>query len=142
MSVFMFNSGTWGSLLKSEFRYFEKRLHSLYRGLARGDIPELELRLWSNERVRAFVQLPSAGELLHGARLRYSVSLYSSGPRTLWTLIGAEKCWVQEIDEAHNWFFDQLKGYGPDGHGNPWRPDLHQWRKEDKCTLSKWGAQG
>jgi len=72
-----------GSLLKSEFRYFEKRLHSLYRGLARGDIPEVVLRLWSNERVRAFVQLPSAQEILHGARLRYSVSLYSSGPPTL-----------------------------------------------------------
>lgn len=83
MSVFMYNVGTWGSLLKSEFRYFEKRLHSLYRGLARGDIPEVVLRLWSNERVRAFVQLPSAQEILHGARLRYSVSLYSSGPRTL-----------------------------------------------------------
>lgn len=68
MAVFMYNVGTWGSLLRSELRYFEKRLYSLYRGLVRGDIPELELRPWSNDRVRAFVQLPSAVEILQIGR--------------------------------------------------------------------------
>ena len=127
MPIFEYNLGTWGPLQQGEFQYFAKRLHSFYRGLVRAEVQESELRLWNNDRVRAFLQLPSPQELLHGSRLRYSLSLYGSAPATLWTLIGCEGRWLSCWREAQLWFLDQLRGYGPDKNGNDWRPDLHSW---------------
>ena len=138
MSVFEYNLGTWGPLLQSEFRYFEKRLMAFYRGLARAEIAEEELRLWNNDRVRAHVQLPSATVILHGARLRYAISIYRSAPSTLWSLLSSEGNWIRALEEAQVWFFAQLKGYGPDRNGHEWRPDLHQWRMQDGASMSKW----
>lgn len=53
-------------------------------------------------------------------------------------MLDAEKCWVREIEEAHTWFFEQLKGHGADRQGNQWKPDLHKWRSEAGCSFSKW----
>ena len=138
MPIFEYNLGTWGPLQQGEFQYFSKRLHSLYRGLVRAEVHESELRLWNNDRVRAYLQLPSPQELLHGSRLRYSLSLYGSAPATLWTLIGCEGRWLACWREAQLWFLDQLKGYGPDKNGNDWRPDLHAWGLQNPKGMKKW----
>ena len=89
MSVLEFNLGTWGALQKGETNYAEKRLHGFYRGLASATVDEMTLRTWNNTKVRALVQMPSLQTLLHGARMRYSLSVYKSGPPTLWDLIQA-----------------------------------------------------
>ena len=138
MIIFEYNIGTWGRLLESELKYFSKRLHSFYRGLIRAEVPELELRLWSQDRVRAYVQLPGPQELLHCARMRYSLSLYSSAPDTLWTLVGCENRWLSLLREAHGWFFWQLRGYGPDSVGNEWRPNLHEWCLHAGKSMRSW----
>ena len=138
MLVFEYNLGTWGPLLKSEFRYFEKRLMAFYRGLARAEIGEEDLRLWNNDRVRAYVQLPSAMVILHGARLRYAISIYRTAPNTLWSLLSSERNWLCALEAAQVWFYEQLKGYGPDRHGHEWRPERHQWRMQDGASMSKW----
>ena len=138
MSIFEYNLGTWGPLSKGEFRYFSKRLFSFYRGLARAEVHETELRLWNQDRVRALLQLPSPQELLHGARLRYSLSLYGAAPDTLWTLVGCEGKWNGALVEAQGWFLQQLRGYGPDRNGHEWKPDLHQWGLNAGKSMRSW----
>ena len=138
MPIFEYNLGTWGPLQAGEFKYFSKRLNSFYRSLVRADVHECELRLWNQDRVRAYLQLPSPGELLHGARLRYALSLYRSPPDTLWTLVGCERKWYMQLVEAQDWFYQQLRGYGPDRSGHQWKPNLHDWRLQNGRSMSSW----
>lgn len=138
MSILEFNVGSWGKLQKGEFSYMEKRLHGFYRGLARATVGEDTLRTWNNYKLRAFLQLPDVQTLLHGARLRYSLSIYNSAPHTLWDLIRAEGQWHGLLIEAYAWFRYQLYGYGPDKSGHPWEPDLHEWSKSAPTSLRKW----
>ena len=138
MSVLEFNLGTWGPLHKGEANYAEKRLHGFYRGLARATVDEMTLRTWNNTKVRAFVQMPSLHTLLIGARMRYSLSVYNSGPPTLWDLIYAERDWHGQLLEGHLWFKQQLKGYGPDRSGHQWNPNLHEWSAQDSKSLRVW----
>ena len=138
MSVLEYNIGTWGCLTKGEVNYMRKRLYGYYRGLARATIGEDTLRTWNTDRVLAYVQLPDITTLLHGARLRYSLSVYSSGPRTLWDLIWAERQWHSLLREAYEWFNQQLVGYGPDRHGHKWEADIHEWSISGAASLRKW----
>ena len=138
MSVLEYNCGTWGRLQSGEIKYLEMRLHGFYRGLARATIPETTLRLWNNTRVRAFVQMPDAQTLLHGARLRYAISIYKSGPPTLWDLIRADGNWICMLQEAQEWFKQQLVGHGPDRHGHAWDPNLHEWCLSSPESLRSW----
>ena len=138
MSVLEFSLGTWGPLLKGETNYAEKRLHGFYRGLARATVDEATLRTWNNTKIRAFVQMPSLQTLLNGARMRYSLSVYNSGPPTLWDLIYAERDWHEQLLEGHDWFKQQLKGYGPDKSGHPWDPNLHEWSAHEAKSLRGW----
>ena len=80
--------------------------------LARATVDELELRTWNHQKVRAFVQMPDAQTLLHGSRLRYTISIYKSGPPTLWDLIKADGTWQGELQAGHLWFREQLRGHG------------------------------
>ena len=138
MSVLEYNIGTWGALLKSEEKLFNSKLMALYRGVARGEVPEEELRLWSHDRVRAFLKLLSATELLHGARMRYSISLYKSAPHILWHLIACEGRWLQQLHSAHEWLGAQLFGYGPDQDGHEWKADPHGWCVNGTANYRGW----
>ncbi len=138
MSVLEYNIGTWGALLKSEEKLFNSKLMALYRGVARGEVPEEELRLWSHDRVRAFLKLPSSKELLHGSRMRYSISLYKSAPPILWHLIACEGRWLKQLHEAHEWMGEQLFGYGPDADGHDWKPDPHGWCTKGTANYRGW----
>ena len=71
MSILEYNVGTWGRLSAGEWTYFRKRLMSLYRGLTRATVPEEQLRLWSHDRVLAFLRMPSPESVVHTATLRY-----------------------------------------------------------------------
>ena len=75
MSILEFNVGTWGKLNKSEWAYYKKRVMGLYRGLVRAEIPEEDLRVWSHDKILAFLRVPSPEVLLHVSRLRYMISL-------------------------------------------------------------------
>lgn len=138
LSVLEFNSGTWSKLKQSEMQYLDKRLHAFYRGLARATVDELELRTWNHQKVRAFVQMPDAQTLLHGSRLRYTISIYKSGPPTLWDLIKADGTWQGELQAGHLWFREQLRGHGPDRNGHQWDPDLHTWCITSPESLRGW----
>ncbi len=78
MSILEYNLGTWGKLSTGEWTYFRKRLMSLYRGVTRATVPEEQLRLWSHDRVLAFLRMPSPECVVHVARLRYLTSLWRS----------------------------------------------------------------
>ena len=138
MSVLSYNIGTWGRLLASELKYFKSKLYALYRGLVRCEVHEMELRTWSNDRILAFLRVPPAEVLLSAARLRYSTTLYSSAPDALWHLLAAEKTWLDQLRLDHEWFLDELRGYGPGPTGHPWAPDLHQWCQEGVKSLKPW----
>ena len=138
MAVLEYNVGTWGHLTKAEEKVFNSKLMGLYRGLARGEVKEPELRMWSNDRVRAFLQLPSGEDILHGARIRYSMSLHKSAPHLLWHLIACEKHWLHQLHRAHEWLYFNVFGYGPDSQGNAWQPDIHEWCMNGDRQLRTW----
>ena len=138
LSVLSYNVGTWGRLLASEMKYFKTKLYSMYRGMLRCEIGELDLRLWSNDRVLAALQLPTAEITLMAARLRYSTTLYTSAPDALWHLVGAESEWAGTLREAQSWLKEQLKGYGPGPSGHEWAPDLHAWCTEGVKGFKQW----
>ena len=138
MSVLSYNIGTWGKLLATEMKYFKSKLYALYRGLVRCEIHELELRTWSNDRILAFLRVPSAETLLSAARLRYSTTLYSSAPDALWHLLAVEQSWLEQLRSDQGWFLEELRGYGPGPSGHPWEPDLHQWCQEGVKNFKPW----
>ena len=70
LSILQYNIGTWYDLSQATFKYFRSKLYSMYRSLCRANIPEVELRLWNDDRILAFTDLPDAWTILHGARLR------------------------------------------------------------------------
>ena len=138
MSVLSYNIGTWGKLLASELSYFRTKLYGMYRGILRCEIPELDLRLWNNDRILARLGLPSVEVLLSSARLRYSTTLYSSAPDAVWHLLAAEGDWLEQLRQDYDWFLYQLAGYGPGPSGNPWSPDIHQWCMENLKSFKPW----
>ena len=138
MSILEFNVGTWGKLNKSEWAYCKKRVTGPYRGLARAEIPEEDLRLWSHDKILAFLRVPSPEVLLHVSRLRYMISLWNSAPATLLHLIGAEQSWLGELQESQHWMEEQLRGYGPDSNGHPWTPDWSGWRCGGGQAMKSW----
>ena len=138
MSILEYNTGTWGRLSVGEWTYFRKKVYALYRGIARATIPEEKLRIWNQDKVLAFLQLPSPEIIIHVSRLRFMTSLWRSAPNTLLHLIGAEGQWLQELQKSQAWMEDQLKGYGPDRHGHPWRPPWDLWKQEGGCSMKNW----
>ena len=138
LPILEFNVGTWSILSKGEWGYFSKRVMALYRGLARADIHEDDLRLWSHDRVLAYLQMPSPTIIIHVARLRYLTSLWRSAPGTLYHLIGAEKSWLGGLHESQEWLAEQLKGYGPDANGHPWTPDWQGWSHSGGGAMKSW----
>lgn len=56
----------------------------LYRVLARADVPEQQLRYWSDARVLAYLEVSSPQDILHEARLSYFASMIRSGPDELY----------------------------------------------------------
>ena len=138
LPILEFNAGTWSTMSKGEWGYYSKRVMALYRGLARADIHEDELRLWSHDRVLAYLQVPSPTVILHVARLRYLTSLWRSAPGTLYHLIGAEKRWLAELHESQEWLAEQLQGYGPDSNGHPWTPDWNGWSNGGSGAMKSW----
>ena len=123
---------------KTEFKYFKTKLHAMYRGLLRKEIPEEELRLWSTEKVLSKVCLPDAATVLLESRLRYALTLYKPGPPSLWQMILVEKKWLLGLQEAYHWFLEGLRGYGPNKHGVPWNPDLHEWMLHQGHSFKPW----
>ena len=138
MSILEYNVGTWGRLSAGEWTYFRKRLMSLYRGLTRATVPEEQLRLWSHDRVLAFLRMPSPECVVHAARLRYMMSLWRSAPSTLLHLVGAEGKWLAELQESQLWMAEELRGYGPDAHGHPWTPAWEQWKQTGGGGMKGW----
>ncbi len=81
LSILQYNIGTWYDLNSVAFKYLRSKLYNMYRSLCRATIPEDELRLWNDGRMLAFIELPDVATMLHGARLRYSMSLGRSAPQ-------------------------------------------------------------
>ena len=138
LSIVKFNTGTWPMLSDSEFGYFRSKIYKMYRGIARSVVGEEEQRSWNDDRMLAFMILPSAQCLLHEARLSYMVSVLSTGPEILKRLAAGEKHWLQAVRNAGDWLHRQLRGLGPDKYGNLWDPDLESCAKENPKQFKKW----
>lgn len=52
--------------------------------------------------------------------------------------IASEEDWLTQLRADHEWFLEQLKGYGPGPTGNPWTPVLHQWCTESVKSFKPW----
>ena len=137
-SIMEFNAGTWSGLSKGEWAYFNKRILNMYRSIARATIKEEELRLWSNDRILAYLQVPSPEVIVNVARLRYMISLHRSAPKTLWHLIGAEGGWLSHLHQSQYWMESHLMGYGPDKSGHDWKPAWTLWLDQGGDTLKSW----
>ena len=138
LSILRYNMGTWPRLTGKCWTYFQSRVMAMYRGLARTTVKENDLRYWNNDKILAFVELPSPAVLLHDSRLRYSLSLIRSGPQHLWSLLTAEREWLSLLRESIDWMQSQLTGYGPDRYGNQFAPDWNQWFREQPQAIKGW----
>ena len=138
MAIMEYNIGTWSKLSKGEWSYFNKRVLNMYRGIARATIKEEDLRMWSHDKLLAYLQLPKPEAIVHVSRLRYLISVYNSGPETLWHLIGVEKKWLAEVQESLYWMECNLKGYGPDQSGHEWRPAWSSWFENGGRAGKSW----
>ncbi len=123
MSILRYNLGTWPHLHPRCFAHFRKKVFAMYRGLVRATIPEMELRVWNNDKILEFVGLPDPQTILHEARLRYSITLLQHGPSMLWHLLNVEQGWLRALREDIYWMDGQLQGYGPDRYGNGFNMD-------------------
>ena len=137
LSILRYNMGTWPRLTGKCWTYFQSRVMGMYRGLVRTTIKEHDLRYWNYDKILAFVELPSPAVLLHDSRLRYSLSLIR-GPQHLWSLLVAEREWLELLRESIDWMQSQLVGYGPDRYGNQFAPDWNQWFREQPQAIKGW----
>lgn len=137
-SVLTFNAGTWPQLSQTEHKYFQTRLYSMYRSLARATVPEQELRLWNHRRLLAFVEMPSAQLLLRSHRLRFALTLGKSAPTEIWHLLATEQNWLGLLRSDFEWMQAQLQGWGPDKHGNKFLLDMDHMIKHPSRAASTW----
>ena len=138
LSIVRYNTGTWGILSKAEEKYFVSRLMAMYRSLLRAEIPDTTLRYWNNNMVLKAVGLAEPLQLLHEARLSFVVSMFRSGPPSLWGLAAIEKSWLSSIRQAKCWMHEQIKGCGPDRFGNLWSPNYAQEAQERPDSFKRW----
>ena len=138
MSILRYNLGTWSQLHPKCFAYFRKKIFAMYRGLARATIPEMELRLWNNDKILEYVGLPDPQTILYESRLRYSITILQHGPSMLWHLLAVEEGWLTELREAIHWMDGQLRGYGPDRFGNPFSIDWDVLFREKPTAGRNW----
>ena len=138
LSILRYGMGSWPRLTGKSWLYFQSRIMALYRGLLRPTIPDPELRMWNNDRILAYLDLPSPSTLLHDSRLRYSLSLLRHGPQQLWYILLAEHEWLELLSESIAWMQEQLIGYGPDRYGHPFTPDWDKWFREQPQAVKGW----
>ena len=138
LSILRYNLGTWPYLKPKEMDYFSARLLSMYRCLARPTVGADDLRIWNNDRVISYLELPTPSVILQEAVLRYGISLYHSGPKMLWLLLGVEGEWLQRFRDAVAWMQSNLRGYGPNKLGQPFAPDWEAWFRQNNEAVKSW----
>ena len=111
LSILRYNLGTWPILQERDWKLYHGAVLSLYRVLARADIPEQQLRYWSDARVLAYLEVSSPMDILHEARLSYFASMTRSGPEELWSICQANTDWYQGIEAAFGWLEWNTAGY-------------------------------
>ena len=90
--------------------YYQNAVMQLYRGLARAAVPFDEPQEWSNERVLAFLEVPSPQALLHASRLRYLGALWIGAPAIVWWMHHMEKSWFVALGKAFEWLGHNTAG--------------------------------
>ncbi len=138
LSILQYNMGTWYGLTNTEHKYLRSKLYGMYRGLCRAQIPDPELRLWNDAKVLSYLALPDVQTLLHGARLRYSLSLGRSAPSDLWHILALEQKWLAALRDSQEWFMQQVRGFGPAKDGSEVRFDLNHSIRSGGKHLGRW----
>ena len=138
LSILQYNIGTWYDLSPAALKYLRSKLYSMYRSLCRATIPEQDLRLWNDERVLAYIALPDVRILLHGARLKYSLSLGKSAPKDLWYILAVEGKWLQALRQSLDWFGAQTRCFGPLKTGAPLVFDFNHSIRSGGALFSRW----
>eukprot|EP00434_Breviolum_minutum_P033050 symbB.v1.2.029238.t1/scaffold3175.1/size97379/5 len=111
LSILRYNLGTWPILQDRDWKLYHGAVMSLYRVLARADVPEQQLRYWSDARVLAHLEVSSPQDILPEARLSYFASMIRSGPDELWSIAQANTPWYQGIEAAFGWLEWNTAGY-------------------------------
>ena len=111
VSVLLFGSGTWATLLEGSFRLFSGALISLYRQLIR--IKVHAEQHWTRRQICVAVQLPLPQHLLHIERLRFVCMLARSGPPALWAALRYDDEYVAALRAAATWMYGHVQGTCP-----------------------------
>lgn len=111
LSILRYNLGTWPTLGFRDWQCYHGAIMKMYRGIARAETQEEELRYWTDGQVCAYVGAPSPQVLLHEARLSYFASLVRSGPKELWALCHNNGPWYEAIEKAFEWLNYNTAGY-------------------------------
>ena len=94
--------------------------------------------MWNDERVLAYIALPDIWTPLHGARLKYSISLGKSAPKDLWYILAIEGKWLQSLRNSLDWFSAQTQGLGPSKTGAPLVFDFNYSIRHGGAHFSRW----
>ena len=101
MSVLLYGSGTWATLLDGSYRLFVGAVMSLYRQLIR--IKRHAEQHWTRNQICSAVQLPLPQHLLHVERLRFMCLLAQTGPPALWAALRYDAEYVDGLRRAAEW---------------------------------------
>ena len=111
LSILRYNLGTWPILGSRDWQCYNGAIMRMYRGIARAEIQEEDLRYWTDGQVCAYIGAPSPQVLLHEERLSYFASLVRSGPRELWALCHHNGQWYEAVEKAFEWLNFNTAGY-------------------------------
>ena len=107
-SVLRWNYGAWPALDIHAYNRYSSTTLLLAKKICYADQRKEEVWTRSARRVMADLCMSSPQEALHVARLGFYTTAIHTAPDCVWTMIAAERSWINQVDEAMQWMWQQL----------------------------------
>lgn len=107
-SVLRWNYGAWPALDSDAYNRYSSTTLILAKKICYADNRKEEVWSRSARRVMADLSMSSPQEALHVARLSFYTTAIHTAPDCVWVMIAAERSWINQVDEAVQWMWQQL----------------------------------
>ena len=107
-SVLRWNYGAWPALDSHAYNRYSSTTLILAKKICYADSRKEEVWSRSARRVMADLSMSSPQEALHVARLSFYTTAIHTAPDCVWVMIAAERSWINQVDEAVQWMWQQL----------------------------------
>ena len=108
-SVLRWNYGAWTALDSHAYNRYSSTTLILAKKICYADKRKEEVWSRSARRVLADLSMRSLQEALHVARLSFYTTAIHIAPDCVWVMIAAERSWINQVDEAIQWMWRQLR---------------------------------